>query len=165
MTIAWEIPIEGFTESFERRGDAVIARLKQEMQAETLNLLAYVEDEKLSGQVLNQRSGALKRSGYTAFEESYDEIAGVVGFGSGSSTAANTVPYAAIHEFGGTINVPEVDGKLMVFQKAGATIFTTRHVAFTVQMPARPYLGPSVDENRDAILGRLQAAVDEEMAG
>lgn len=165
MTIAWEIPIEGLTESFERRGDAVIARLKNEMRAETLNLLAYVEDEKLSGQVLHQRSGALKRSGYTAFEDSPDEIAGIVGFGSGASTAQNTVPYAAIHEFGGTINVPAVEGKLMVFEKAGVTIFTKRHVAFTVDMPARPYLGPSIDENREGILTRLQEAVNEEMAG
>lgn len=164
MTIAWEIPIEGFTESFESRGDAVIARLKAEMQAETINLLAYVEDEKLSGQVLHQRSGALKRSGYTAFENSEDEIAGILGFGSGPSSSANTVPYAAIHEYGGTIHVPAVAGKLMVFEKAGQTIFTTRHVAFDVQMPARPYLEPSIDENREAILGRLQTAVNEELA-
>lgn len=164
MTIAWEIPIEGFTQGFATRGEAVIARLKAEMQAETINLLAYVEDNKLSGQVLNQRSGALKRSGYTEFQSTEDEIAGVIGFGSGLSTSQNTVPYAAIHEFGGTINVPAVDGKLMVFQKAGQTIFTTKHVAFTVHMPARPYLGPSIDENREGILARLQTAVNEELA-
>lgn len=165
MTIAWEIPIEGLTQSFERRGDAVIARLKDEMRAETLNLLAYVEDEKLSGQVLHQRSGALKRSGYTAFEENYDEIAGIVGFGSGASTSQNTVPYAAIHEFGGEINIPAVEGKPMVFEKAGQTVFTNRHVAFTVHMPARPYLGPSIEDNRAGILTRLQQAVNEELAG
>jgi len=157
VTIAWEIDIDGLTEAFETRGDAVFARLEAEMKAETTNLLSYVKDEKLSGQVLNQRSGNLKNSGFTEVNVLDEEIEGFVGFGL-------TAPYAPIHEFGGTINIPAVDGKLMVFQVDGKQIFTTRHAAFTVEMSARPYLGPSIDENREGITARLQEAVGEEMA-
>ena len=153
MTIAWEIELDGLAQSFETRGDAMFARLKREMNAQTQNLLSYVKDEKLSGQVLNQRTGNLKNSGFTEVDSDGDEITGFVSFGA-------TAPYAIYQERGASI--PAVDGKLMVFQKDGNTVFTTKHRAF--ELPARPFLGPSLDENRAGIIAAFQEAVNEEMA-
>lgn len=49
------------------------------------------------------------------------------------------LPYAAIHQFGGTINHPGSD-KLQVFQIDGHTIFTHKTRAHKIDIPARPYL-------------------------
>lgn len=146
--------VEGY---LERKGELIIAALRGELSDQTINLLSYVKDEKLSGQVLNQRSGNLKNSGFTEMSETAETLLGTVNFGA-------TVPYARIHEFGGSINVPEVTDKLMVFERDGQTIFTRRHRAFTVQMPARPYLGPSLEEKSPQIIGALQGAVNEAAA-
>lgn len=141
----------------DKKAEIIIASLRSELTAQTTNLLSYVKDEKLSGQVLNQRSGNLKNSGFTSFEETADTMVGNVSFGA-------TVPYAAIHEYGGEINIPEVSGKLMVFERDGQTIFTRRHRAFTVRMPARSYLEPSLEEEGPTIIAGLQGAVDEAVA-
>jgi hypothetical protein len=153
MTIAWEIDVDGLKQSFETRGDAVFARLRAEMNAQVTNLLSYVKDEKLSGQMLHQRTGNLKNSGFSTVETSGDEIAGEVGFG-------NTALYAVFQEQGASI--PAVEGKLMVFEVGGKKIFTMRRAAFT--LPARPFLSTSLDENREAITLAFQEAVDEEMS-
>lgn len=145
----------------EKKGELIIAALRGELTEQTVNLLSYIKDEKLSGQVLNSRTDNLRRSGFNTFEETVDTLLGTVNFGSGPTTRKNVVPYAAIQNYGGAINVPEVTGKLMVFERGGETVFTRRHRAFTVQMPARNYMESSLEEKSPEILAGLQAAVDE----
>ena len=145
-------------EFLETRGELIVKALRAELTGEMVNLLSYVKDDKLSGQVLSQRSGNLKNSGFSEVTETADTMLGTVAFGA-------TVPYARIHEYGGPIDIPEVADKLMVFERNGEAIFTRRHRAFTVQMPARPYLGPSLEEKTPEIMGGLQGAVNEAIAG
>ena len=153
MNINIEVLNGGEFEAFlESKAEAIVAAVKTEMNAETVNLLAYIKDEKLSGQVLNQRSGNLKNSGFIEIEEGSGQITGFVGFG-------RTVPYAAILNYGGSIDIPEVNGKLMVFQRAGATIFTMKHRAFTVNMPARNYLESSLEEREPVITQGFREAI------
>lgn len=135
------------------RGDLIIAALRSELTGQTNNLLSYIKDDKLSGQVLNQRSGNLKNSGFTEVTETAETMLGTDNFG-------RTAPYAQIHEFGGNISIPEVTGKLMVFERNGETIFTRRHKAFVVRIPARPYAEPSLEEMSPEIIAGLQGAVD-----
>lgn len=137
----------------EKKAELIIAALRGELSGRTINLLSYIKDDKLSGQVLNQRSGNLKNSGFTEMSESSEALSGTVNFG-------RTVPYAAIHNYGGSIDIPEVTDKLMVFQRNGETVFTRKHRAFTVQMPARNYMESSLDENSPEIIEGLQSAAD-----
>jgi len=62
------------------------------------------------------------------------------------------LPYAAIHEFGGTI-VP-VNAQFLRFEIDGVVIFTK-----SVEIPARPYLRPAFDENIDAAMAEVVATL------
>ena len=148
------IETDQFVTAIEGKAERIFAAVRGEMPAEVGNLLAYIKDSKLSGQVLNQRSGNLKRSGFTEVTEAGQDVTGYVGFG-------RTVPYAAIHNYGGEINVPEVTGKLMVFQREGLTVFTMKHRAFTVNMPARNFLESSAEEREPVIREGFKEAVTE----
>jgi phage gpG-like protein len=65
------------------------------------------------------------------------------------------LPYAAIHEFGGTI--PAVSGKYMhFFTNSGDEVFTMKHKAFNIK--ARPYLKPAIDEEFNS--GRAMQIVE-----
>lgn len=57
--------------------------------------------------------------------------------------------YAAIHEFGGTIH--STSGNGLVFQIEGQWIRT-----MSVNIPARPYLRPGIDENLDQIVETIK---------
>ena len=152
MIIKIDIFTEDFASFMEEKAEMIVEAVRAEMTAATGNLLAYIKDEKLSGQVLNQRSGNLKNSGFIEQVEGGGQITGFVGFG-------RTVPYAAIHNYGGKINVPAVEGKLMVFQSGGETVFTMKHRAFTVEMPARNYLESSAEEQTEVITAEFRDAV------
>jgi hypothetical protein len=69
------------------------------------------------------------------------------------------VPYARIHEMGGTIEIPEVSGKLMVFNTSDGLVFTRHHKAFTVTMPERSYLRSALRDKHEEIIERMNKAV------
>lgn len=153
-----KIQADDLAAAMEDRAQRIFAAVRGEMPAAVGNLLAYIKDAKLSGQVLNQRSGNLKRSGFTEVAENGPDVTGFVGFG-------KTVPYAAIHNYGGKIEIPEVDGKLMVFERSGNLVFTMRHRAFTVNMPARNFLESSAEEREPQIRQGFTEAVQEAVKG
>ena len=67
--------------------------------------------------------------------------------GSGIGTIVKVGPkvkYGGIHEFGGTITPKRK--KFLRFQVEGKVIFTKK-----VTIPARPYMAPSLEKNREAI--------------
>lgn len=160
--IVWSGDFEGF---LNNRADVIETALKARLTQETSNLLSYIKDDKLSGQVLNQRSSNLKNSGHFGVTSSPTELQGEITFGSGPKTGKNVVPYAAIQNYGGTI--PAVEDKLMVFEGSSEVlpgvwdknlVFTRRHRAF--QLPARNYMETSFEEREDAILASFQEAFD-----
>lgn len=153
LDIHIEIDTSQAVEELASKAEAIVSAVRAEMVAQTGNLLAYIKDEKLSGQLLNQRSGNLKRSGFTEVQETAESAIGYVGFG-------RTVPYAAIHNYGGTIHIPEVSGKLMVFERGGETVFTRRHRAFDVNMPERNYLESSATEREPIIREGFRDAIE-----
>lgn len=129
-------------------------KLRQTMEGIGWRLVAYIQGQKLSGQVLNRKSGLLSRSITQHTLQIGDQIKTRVGVFAG-------VPYARIHEMGGKIDIPEVTGKLMVFNSGDGLVFTRRHKAFTVTMPERSYLRSSLRDNHDDIIARMNAAVAE----
>lgn len=64
-------------------------------------------------------------------------------------------PYAAIHEYGGTIRA-RGGGWLTFKTKDGAW-----HRVKEVTMPARPYIRPAIDEHKDEIMGAVQTVVEQ----
>ncbi len=137
----------GARELFQRElGDAMLRCL--------VRLHNHVVTDKLHGQVLHVRTGRLANSvNWRMWSEGDgDMLKGAVGTG---------VVYAAIHEYGGQINVPAVEGKLMVFPGPdGKPVFTMRHRAFTVRMPERSFLRSALSDQRSQIMSDLQQALE-----
>lgn len=58
-----------------------------------------------------------------------------------AAVVGTTTPYAAIHEFGGTVNAKT--GGWLRFQTADGSWHTVK----SVTIPARPYIRPAIDEH------------------
>ena len=138
---------------------------------------------KLSGPVLKNRTGTLRRSIHYRLVEDEKGIDGVVG-----SFAGNVNPksneeaygYARVHEYGGTFNVPAHErrigynsdservkllGKLGGFSKKVATYSTTMVRAHTVTYPERSFLRSSLSEQKKNIVKELKLSMDEALSG
>lgn len=129
------------------------------LQAKTtrlaLKLQAHVQLDKLSGQVLNIRSGALKAS---ISNEVTTEASAVYGrvFSSGD------VKYAAIHEFGGTIPAHDIvpnKAQALAFMAGGKQVFAKIVHMPAVNMPERSFLRSSLADMAAEISATLKAAV------
>lgn len=95
--------------------------------------MGYVQEHKLSGQVLNRRSGDLATKMRT--QEVRRGVHEVIAGGA-------DVPYAAIHEFGGEIR-PKT-ARYLRFRVNGQYVTTDR-----VFIPARPYMSTGMNEFLD----------------
>ncbi len=159
-------------------GANVMAALLTKTQALTLDLQRHVVEDKLSGQVLNVRSGDLRRSIQQDVTQTGDLIVGRV-FSSGD------VKYAAIHEFGGDIHMPprawdvklrttaagelmrqKENSNLAVFartqgSRAHADSRTTsrhaEHQGYTIHMPERSYMRSSLADMAEGIMADLKS--------
>lgn len=106
---------------------------------------------KLSGGVLNYRTGALYRSIKANLVENPTSIYGQV-FSDGS------VPYARIHEYGGTIQHPG-SSKFQAWQGPAGWVFTHFTRPHPIPIPERSYLRSSLAEMQNDIVARLTIAV------
>ena len=110
--------------------------------------------QKLSGEVLQTRSGALAASILSSIENDGSDIS--------VSISSAGVPYAAIQEFGGKTtahDIVAVKGKVLEISAGGGEAFarSVRHPGSTI--PARSYLGSSLMDMRDDIESGLKQAV------
>jgi phage gpG-like protein len=82
-----------------------------------------------------------------------------------TATISSTgVRYAAIHEFGGTIHIPEIRPKTaraLAFEIGGQTIFAAYTRAHDVHMPQRSFLASALREMTPRIREELNRAVSE----
>jgi len=90
------------------------------------------------------KTGTLKRSvDHETVEKSSERVVVAVG---------TDLEYAAIQEFGGTIE-----------SKSGYLVFQTEdgewHSVSSVQIPAKPYLRPGLDENKDKVIKEIRDAL------
>lgn len=102
-------------------------------------------------------AGQLQRSLFWDVNENANGVTGIVGF------SADT-PYAAIHEYGGTINIPEivpVNAKALHFMIGGQDVFVKRVKAHTVTIPERAPLRTGFAEMIPDIEAGLRQAVRE----
>lgn len=131
--------------------------LRAELTIQAINLQTHVVRDKLSGQVLKNQTGTLRRSinwrledpaaGPTAFVGSF---AGYV-----SPSGAPAASYARIHEFGATVTVPAhtrtVNGKVQNVRE------------YTATFPERSFLRSALRDNTEKIKKGIKAATVQAM--
>jgi phage gpG-like protein len=139
------------------RAQLKLARIDQQtrtaLRGEIVRLtqaLATLVRAKLSGGVLNKRTGRLYNSVQSMLIENTTSIYGRV--------STQGVPYAAIHEFGGIIQHPG-SSKFQAWQNAGAWVYTHMTRAHDITMPERSYMRSSLADMQAEIVERMTVAV------
>jgi hypothetical protein len=147
---------DDFSASLAAMPDRVRQALLSKANALAVALEAKVQ-QKLSGGVLNMRSGALARSIIAAVDESFADVAVRIG-------PSGDIKYAAIREFGGTVPPHQIvpnKAKALAFIVGGKQVFAARVNLPAVTMPERSYLRASLAEMAGEIAEGLGAAVVE----
>jgi phage gpG-like protein len=135
----------------------VRAAAKSSLDIWATELAGYIKSEKLSGQVLNRRSGNLSSSVFPDSSETSTSV-------SGGARAGLDVPYARIHEYGGLIPAHVVvvkNAKALCFSVGGVMRFAKSVHIPDVQMPERSYMRSSLREQAPEGIAELRAAVRE----
>lgn len=113
------------------------------MRANAIELQGYVKSKKLSGQVLKNRTGTLRRSINQKVEATSEGVFASVG---------TNVRYGAVHEFG-------FKGKVSVKQHLrtikGGTAHTVSAHTRTVALPERSFLRTAIREMREKLMKRI----------
>ena len=133
------------------------ALLESKARALAERLAAKVRDEKLSGQALQTRSGALKASIFADVAMDDGALTATVG-------SAGDVKYAAIQEYGGRTSAHEIlpdKASVLAFVVGGAQRFARRVQHPGSTLPGRAYLSSSLEEMRDEIVAELASVADE----
>lgn len=177
--------IEGISEVSNR-----IKEMKQSLRIErrkaiensSVYLMNYIQDKKLSGQVLKRRTARLADSiGYKVEEKGTSFIGGV----------GTPVVYSVIHETGGTIRaknakyltiplsdamtpagvvrkparqwadtfVRKIRNNLFIFSKESGSPVPIFLLKKSVNIPKRPYIKPALQETKDKIFEMIGEAV------
>jgi phage gpG-like protein len=113
--------------------------------------------QKLSGGVLNQKSGALARSIYATIDDAPADVSVTL------ATSAD-IKYAAIHEYGGMIPPHQIvpdKAKALAFLVGGKQAFAARVNLPAIAMPERSYMRSSLAEMAGEIRDELSEAVAE----
>ena len=135
----------------------LLARLEEKARQLAAALAEKVREEKLSGGVLQIRTGALKASISSDISIDGNQVNATVG-------SFGDVKYAAIQEYGGRTSAHEIlpdKAQALAFVIGGVQRFARRveHPGSTI--PASGYLQSSLDEAHDEIVEELSSAVRE----
>jgi phage gpG-like protein len=148
-------------DALQARLDAFPAALAGDLalKAKALSeaLADKVRNEKLSGQVLSARSGALRDSIGAEVTNDGDAIAAFVG-------SYGDVKYAAIQEYGGKTAAHEIlpsKANVLAFVAGGAMRFARKVEHPGSVIPERSYLRSSLEEMSADILAALAATPSE----
>lgn len=144
---------------WEQSADVILAAIEPALRRAMADLQTYIQKNKLQGQVLkSHKNGAgLAGSLNVSFERNGDiSMAGYVG---------TSLIYAKIHEYGysGREFVPNFYRmQTMAWGKpiSPREVYVKNHYRNMI-MPERSYMRTSLDEKREAIVERIQAAVNE----
>jgi phage gpG-like protein len=134
------------------------ARLAEEVERLGGVLRDRVE-RNLSGQVLQQKSGRLAGSIAVAVERS----------GAGASaTVSSDAPYAAIHEYGGTIPARTIlpqSARALAFPWRGQQRFFKRVTLPAVAVPERSFMRSALAETEPEIRAAIEASAYQAVQG
>lgn len=113
----------------------IASRARSTMQRLVLEIQRTVMADKLSGQVLKNRTGNLRRATTEEVKQEGSTIKGIVG-------TDRTAPYGKVHELGLTVTARSRLGKL-----------------YQIRYPKRSYLRSTLAEYKDRIVEELRDAV------
>lgn len=140
-------------EQLRKELEAQLKDFNKGLSLQVFRALTLLEAEIL--QNIRSRSGLRVRSGALlnsigASKKVFEENGAVVG-----QIGPQGIPYAAIHEFGGTTRAHVIrprNAKVLAFQMGGANVFArfVNHPGSVI--PARPYLRPALAAKQDEIL-------------
>lgn len=153
----FEVTVRGDKELVAKLGampDRVRKELRREVNYLAIKMLIKIQG-KLRGPVLHYITGQLFRSIQQRVTETASSITARL-------FSAGDVKYAGIHEFGGTINIPEirpVNALALKFSVGGQEIFRKFARAHTVTMPERSFMRSSLDDMRQEIVEGMREAV------
>jgi phage gpG-like protein len=137
--------------------DALQTALSAKATTLALALADTVRLDKLSGQVLAARSGALLSSIAAEVTAEGEAVVATVG-------SVGDLKYAAIQEYGGKTAAHEilpVKARALAFVDGGATRFARRVEHPGSAIPERSYLRATLEEQGDAIVAALAATPEE----
>lgn len=117
--------------------EVFMRHMRAAMTQAVIKIQSTTKSDYLSGGALQRRTNNLSGSIHTKVTESATSVTGKVG---------TNVKYAPVHEFGGTFTIP-------AHVRAGAQVKT-----HTATYPARPFLRPSYENNREEIKDLFRAA-------
>lgn len=129
--------------------------LRQKVRSLALRLKARIQRDKLSGQVLNVVTGALRRSIHDVVKEDTHSVTGEV-------RSSGDVKYAGIHEFGGRTKAHIIEPRkkdALAFMLGGKMVFAKRVNHPGSKMPERSYMRSALSEMAPTIQRELREAV------
>ena len=139
-------------DSLKRGLDLYQRGLKIEMWRAVRLLEAAIKQNVRRRSGLNVRTGALLNSIQSQVTEEDGEIVGYVG--------SYGVPYASVHEFGHTFPAkmifPRFAKTLSWVGPDGVRRYSRGHMMPPYRVPARPYVRPALEENREMIFERFR---------
>ena len=139
--------------------DKVHRSLLRKVTALALALEAKIK-EKLSGNVLNVVTGALRRSIASAVEDTPTKVVG-------RDFSSGDVKYAAIHEFGGKTGAHDIiatKAQALAFMMGGKQVFAKSVHHPGSNIPERSYMRSSLGDMRAEIVDGLKQAVRDGLA-
>lgn len=145
---------DGASAALETMPERIRDALSEKAGALAAELQAKIQ-QKLSGGVLNQKSGALARSIVATIDDVSSDI-------SVALAISADINYAAIHEYGGVIPPHEIlpdKARALAFVVGGKQAFAARVNLPAIAMPERSYMRSSLAEMADEIAEGFSAAV------
>lgn len=145
---------ENVTVKFGAMPTQIRASILKVMTGIGYDLANYIKTSKLSGQVLKVRTGQLRAAvgNETTQNDNTTETKVAV--------PGDRVPYARAQEYGASITIPPISGKLMVFQgKDGGTVFTTKRRGYQIHLPERSYMRSGLSDRAPHYVQQINDAV------
>jgi phage gpG-like protein len=154
--ITARVDASGVKQKLNGSSGKILAALKGSLEIQTGMLANYIRADKLSGQVLKNRTGNLRNSIVPLVEASGPLMTGTV-------YVDSSAVYGAYQEYGAHIpeRVPVNAKALRWYAAGGSPIFAMRARAF--DLPPRPFMGPSLDEKSAEITAALQTSANKAM--
>lgn len=148
------VDISGATAGLERLPAEVANAVEAKVRALTINLQHHIVADKLQGQVLKHRSGALGRSIQIDIQRSGERT-------KGEAFSAGDVKYAAIHEFGGQTAAHDIfpkKGDALAFMMGGKMVFAKVVHHPGSKIPERSFMRSSLADMTDQIIAGIREA-------
>lgn len=157
MKIILSTNADKFVSGFDKDSEQIKRAMKFAMFRALSIMDAEIKQNIRSRSGLNVRTGTLLNSIQQRISSNGDTVTGEIG--------PQNVPYAAIHEYGGTIPArfvrPVRRKALRFFGSNGAAIFSKGHTIPATTIPKRPYLAPAVTASADRIAETFAIFIEE----